>query len=97
MKLKDLIKDGWPEKNDETDFPTLEEDSPELNKMLGWNACLAVIEPIKKMEVELNREVIGDLITDLQLGLSMEEKWKIANHLAANLDKIFVVGKGKNA
>jgi len=30
----------WPDKNDETDFPTLEEDSPELNKMIGWNACL---------------------------------------------------------
>ena len=29
-----------PEKNDEKDFPTLEEDSPELNKMMGWNACV---------------------------------------------------------
>ena len=35
-----------PEKNDEKDFPTLEEDSPELNKMLGWNAC---IDEIKRL------------------------------------------------
>ena len=50
-QFRDLLRDCfrsycntkivWPEKNDETDFPTLEEDSPELNKMIGWNACLA--------------------------------------------------------
>ena len=65
MKLKDLIKDGWPEENDETDFPTLEEDSPELNKMLGWNACLAAIEPIKEMEVGVDENQFIKIVSNL--------------------------------
>ena len=81
------IKDTpeWPEKKDIYNYENRE-----------WNDCLAAIEPIKEMEVELNREVIGDLITDLQLALSMEEKWKIANHLAANLGKFLLIGRGDN-
>ena len=93
MKLCELIKTGWPEKKVlSTSYVSGGIDiGGQINS--GWNACLAAIEPIKEMEVELNREVIGDLITDLQLGLSMEEKWKIANHLAANLGKFLVIRK----
>lgn len=99
MKLCELIKNGWPEKKD---LPSVAGYANDITQEYpieveayhnGWNYCLAAIEPIKEMEVELNREVIGDLITDLQLGLSMEEKWKIANHLAANLGKFLVIRK----
>ena len=102
MKLCELIKDRWPEKRIKVKIGISPNDggcsfcerSYEYCRCAElYNMAVTAIEPIKEMEVELNREVIGDLITDLQLGLSMEEKWKIANHLAANLGKFLVIRK----
>ena len=50
----------WPDKNNETDFPTLEEDSPELNKMIGWNACLAEFKRLN-LDVKETKNIL-DLV-----------------------------------
>lgn len=57
---------SWPEKNDESKFPELEEDSPELNKMIGWNAChdafMAVIEGKKECACKTTPIVDGKCV-----------------------------------
>ena len=51
-----LVKVVWPKKIDETDYLLMEEDNPELNKMIGWNTCLAEFKRLN-LDVEERKKV----------------------------------------
>ena len=90
MKLKNLIKAGWPEKKDTCGC---------YKEDIGYNQAIAAIEPIKEMEVGVDKEKMQSIICDewyRQLGTNInrgEACILFANALAANLDKFLVVEK----
>ena len=103
MKIKDLVKDGWPKRK----FDTAKcSKCPGCNiaehiaEIRGFNVCLAAIEPIKEMEVEVDKEKIYRII---KLNCEDSDRYPTeevfamatATALAANLDKFLVVKKGK--
>ena len=100
MKVKDLVKDGWP--------TVAAGYSGQEQWMKGWNQCLTVIEPIKEMEVGIDTSELCNYLNiayhACRSSQSYEENYHVdkaektlakAIALAANLDKILVVEKGK--
>ena len=91
MKLKDLIKDGWPEAQ-----YTHNEEYKDWNE--GWNQCLAAIEPIKELEVRIKKEAVLKIIMQWtsvidDRGLAQD----IVDDLAANLDNFLLIERVDNA
>ena len=48
-----MVKINWPEKNKDVPSNEVEEDSPEYNRAIGWNACLRKFK-------RLNPQIKGD-------------------------------------
>ena len=129
MKIKDLIKDGWPEEKNvplargeiggdtrcaidkkhcewcgvmegmfhKSDCNILKE----TLERIGWNSCLAAIEPIKEMVVGFDDTELKGVLARVYCEPEHSHKEldanlliSIAHAFAANLDKILVVEKG---
>lgn len=91
MKFKDLIKADWPEKRNASSYDS---DSEWCD---GYDACLAAIEPIKELEVGVDVARLRYILLDRNpMGIKIHESVEeTIEALAANLDKILVVEKGK--
>lgn len=85
MKLCDLIKTGWPEKKDIYNYENRE-----------WNDCVAAIEGIKNLELVMDIASIARMIRVYSCwDIGEDDCIRIAHALAANVEKILIVGEGE--
>ena len=76
MKLSEILKD-WPEKKKTNErCGPYGLSNPEGS---GFNTALDICDR------EIDREALADSITDLHLGLTMEQKWKIAKKIISTM------------
>ncbi len=103
MKLIILIPNGWPEKKKVED--TFYGDCEQADK-LGYNECLASLDPIKNVEIALDKDSVKGILLQADLDFHkldcaddefMEWIDFMAEAVAANLDKILVVKKGEKS